>query len=347
MAGPVLITGGAGFIGTTLASVLIEQGRSVVSLDVRPFGEESRFILGDGVHRVTEERGAVDSWGTVMDTVARHRPQAIVHIAAVTNPVALEKDAALALRVNVEGTLNVLEAARIGGVARVVYFSSIGALSSVRYEPIDVNHPVITATEGPGSGFYGASKVAAEAFGLAFVTGHGLDVRIIRPSAVYGFGMQWPIYIKPMVEGAVRGEPVRFAAGGSFPRDYTHVADVAALTAAVLDASEPADRVYYAATGEELVTARDVARLVSELVPGADIEIGDGLSEADHLEIRYRGRLSIENARSQLGWRPRYASLRDGVAEYIDRYRSFLSRPSASRRCRRRRGGGETRCTPA
>jgi nucleoside-diphosphate-sugar epimerase len=326
VAGPVLITGGAGFIGATLAAALTARGRDVVTLDVKPLGDEAAFILGDGRTRVSEEPGSVDSWPAVMDAVARHRPQEIVHIAAITNPVAIERDAGSAMRVNVQGTLNVLEAARISGVRRVVYFSSIGALTSVHYEPIDANHPVIAATEGPGSGFYGASKVAAEAFGLAFVTAHGLDVRIIRPSAVYGFGMQWPIYIKPMVEGAVRGEPVRFAAGGSFPRDYTHVDDVAALAAALLEAPDEADRVFYAATGEPLITAGDVAQVVRELIPGADIEIADGLSEADQLEIRYRGRLSIENAKTQLSWLPRYSALRDGIADYIERYRAFLTR---------------------
>lgn len=321
-----LITGGAGFIGATVAARLISDGWRTVSFDVKPIGAEARFILGRSADELLEERGSVDSTGVLMAVVARHRPDVIVHIAAITNPVAIETDAELAMRVNVAGTLNIYEAARIFGVQRCVYFSSIGALTSVRYEPIDANHPVITATEGPGSGFYGASKVAAEVFGLAYVTGFGLDVRIIRPSAVYGFGMQWPIYIKPMVEGAVRGVPVRFTSGASFPRDYTHVEDVASLTAAVLAAPEDADRIYYAATGQPLITAAEAAQVVREIIPDADIEVGEGLSHADELEIRYRGRLSIENAQQQLGWQPRYASFRDGVAQYVERYTAFIGR---------------------
>jgi nucleoside-diphosphate-sugar epimerase len=85
------------------------------------------------------------------------------------------------------------------------------------------------------------------------------------------------------------------------------------------------DRVFYGATGQPLVTAGQVAELVKELVPGADIEIGSGLSEQDLVEIRYRGVLSIKNAQEQLGFQPRFADIRDGVADYIATYRRYLA----------------------
>src|SRR5262249_56467846 len=109
----------------------------------------------------------------------------------------------------------------------------------------------------------------------------GLDFRTIRPSAVYGFGMQWHSanYMKQFVEPAVRGEKVRLASGGPLPRDYTHVRDIAGLTAAVLDAPEDADRVFYAATGQPLGTAAPAAMLGMEVGPGAGIGVRDGLGE--------------------------------------------------------------------
>jgi UDP-glucose 4-epimerase len=139
--------------------------------------------------------------------------------------------------------------------------------------------------------------------------------------------MQWHSanYMKQFVEPAVRGEKVRLASGGPLPRDYTHVRDIASLTAAILDAPHDADRVFYAATGQPLVTAAQAAKVVMELVPGAAIEIGDTLSEDDQVELGFRGILSVENARRQLGWEPTYRSLRDGVAEYIASYRTFLA----------------------
>ena len=162
------------------------------------------------------------------------------------------------------GTVNVLEAARLFGVERVVYFSSIGVLPAAQYQPIDAAHPIILPAQGPASGAYGASKVAGEAFGFAYHQAFGLDFRAIRPSAAYGFGMKWHSsnYMKQFVEPAVRGEPVRLASGGPLPRDYTHVIDVARLAVAVLEAPPDADRVFYAATGEPLVTAAEVAQMV-------------------------------------------------------------------------------------
>jgi nucleoside-diphosphate-sugar epimerase len=138
--------------------------------------------------------------------------------------------------------------------------------------------------------------------------------------------MQWHSanYMKQFVEPAVRGDKVRLPSGGPLPRDYTHVRDIASLTVAVLDAPRDADRVFYAATGQPLVTAAQAARLVMELVPGADIQIADVLSEDDQVELGFRGIISIENAKTQLGWKPAYSSLRDGIAEYVATYRTFL-----------------------
>lgn len=320
-----LITGGAGFIGSVLARQLADEGHDVLLADIKPLSEEGRFILGDKVAAVETVDLAVESRAATAELVREYRPDNIVHVAAVVNPTALVQDPFLALQINVEGTLNVLEAARQNEVSHLVLFSSIGVLPTVQYEPIDTSHPTIIATEGPGSAFYGASKLAAEAFALAYAASYGLDVRIVRPSAVYGLGMNWPIFIKPMVEGAVRGEPVELESGASFPRDYTHVADVASLVRAMLAAPPDADRVFYAATGESLVTAGALAEIVREAVPGAQISIADRLTDADRLELRYRGRISIDNARTQLGWAPKYAALSDGVRQYVDDYRAFLS----------------------
>lgn len=322
----VLVTGGTGFIGAYVCRELAGRGYDVLAFDLNPLGPEALHVLGPAGAGVTVEIGAVDNWPRLLETVNRHRPRSIIHIAAITNPVFLAANPHPAIQVNFGGLVNVLEAARLFGVERVVNFSSIGVLPTVRYEPIDAAHPVLLPGEGPGSGFYGAAKVAGEAFAFAYHQCFGLDVRTIRPSAVYGFGMRWPIYIKPMVEGAVRGESVRFETGGPFPRDYTHVADIASLAAAVLAAPPDADRIFYGATGEPLVTASRVAEIVRELIPAADIAIADALGPNDHLELRYRGRLSIENARRQLGWEPRFAAVRDGIREYADTYRAFLSR---------------------
>lgn len=322
---PVLVTGGTGFIGSYAVKALLESGRRVIALDVRGYTPEGRFVLGGRADEVIVEEGSVDDWARVLHVVKEHRPVDVVHLATITNPVYLFTNPMPGVRVNFLGTIHILEAARLFEIRRIVYFSSIGVLPAKQYEPIDAAHPIFLPREAVPTGVYGASKIAGEAFCFAYNQAFGTDFRTMRPSAVYGFGMQWPIFVKPMVEGAVRGEVVTFESGGPFPRDYTHASDVASLAVALLDAPDDADRVFYGATGQPLVTAAEVARIVMELVPGSEIEIPDVLTEADQMELPYRGQLSIENARRQLGWEPRFTDIRDGLADYIQRYRAFLA----------------------
>ena len=135
--------------------------------------------------------------------------------------------------------------------------------------------------------------------------------------------------MKEFVEPAVRGERVSVPSGGRLPRDYTHVLDVAALTARVVACGEGADRIFYAATGQPLVTAAQAAKLVEELVPGASIEIADVMTSEDEIEASFRGVISIENAKLQLGWTPTYSTLREGISEYIATYRAYLAEAGA------------------
>ncbi len=325
--GPVLVTGGAGFIGGYVTRELVDQGRAVTVLTRgRPTTPDMSFVLKDHANRFATEIASVEDLSELLATFERVRPAAVVHSASNVEVTKLFRDPYLAFQTNVTGTLNVLEAARRTSVERVVDISSIGVLPRNQYEPIDAAHPIILAREGPGSGAYGAAKASGELFAFAYQRAYDLDIRIVRPSAVYRFGMQWHSanYMKEFVEPAVRGEKVQVPSGGRLPRDYTHVEDVASLTVRVVDCNDDADRIFYAATGGPLVTAAEAARLVADLIPGSSIEVANVMTPDDEIEASFRGVISIANAQAQLGWTPRYASLREGVQQYIDAYRSFL-----------------------
>lgn len=327
MSRTVMVTGGSGLVGSYVLRQLVENGDRVINFDMRGPDPEAAWWLKPVTDQIQFVSGGVDSWGDLVAAIMTYQPEAIVHIAAVVNLPLLNQRPGLARDINFGGTFNVLEAARLFDIKRVVYFSSIAVLPGIQYEPVDVKHPLFLGTEGPGGSFYAAAKVASEAFCWSYHQAFGVDFIILRPSAVYGFGMRYPIYIKPMVENSVCGLPTRFEKGREFPRDYTHAADVAqaAVKAVHLPANKVKDRVFYAATGRPLVTAGQVADVVKKLIPGADIEIGSGLTEADLLEIRYRGVLSIDNAREQLGYQPQFADIEKGVADYIHWYRQYLA----------------------
>jgi len=218
---PVLVTGGTGFIGSYVVKALLESGRRVIALDVRGYTPEGRFLLGGRADEVVVEEGSVDDWVRVLHVVNEHRPWDVIHLATITNPVYLFTNPMPGVRVNFLGTIHMLEAARLFDIRRIVYFSSIGVLPAKQYEPIDAAHPIFLPREAVPTGVYGASKIAGEAFCFAYNQAFGTDFRTIRPSAVYGFGMQWPIFVKPMVEGAVRGRSSRSSRAGR-SRATTH-----------------------------------------------------------------------------------------------------------------------------
>lgn len=325
--GSVLVLGGTGFIGGYVARALAANGRKVTAYARRGPSPEIRAVLNKNSERITIANGSIANLPDLLAQVAAIRPSAIVHVAANVDVPALLRDPYLAFTENVAGTINVFEAARLLGVGKVIFFSSIGVLPPRRYEPIDVNHPLVLARSGPGTGSYGAAKASGELFAYAYSQAYDLDIRIIRPSAVYGFGMPWHSAnnIKELVEPAVRGESAELVSGGTLPRDYTHVQDVADLTVAVLNAGDDTDKVFYAATGQALATANDVAKIIMDLIPGASVSISDVSTPLDDMEGSFRGILSIANAREQLGWTPKFTPLREGIVEYISRYRDFLA----------------------
>jgi len=325
--GPVLVLGGTGFIGGYVARALAADGRSVTAYARHGPSAEIQAVLQEQSERITTASGSISNLPDLLARVQAMRPSAIVHVAANVDVPALLRDPYLAFTENVAGTINVFEAARLLGVRKVIFFSSIGVLPPRRYEPIDVNHPVIVARSGPGTGSYGAAKASGELFAYAYNQAYDLDIRIIRPSAVYGFGMPWHSAnnIKELVEPVVRGEPAELVSGGTLPRDYTHVQDVADLAVALLNAGDDTDKVFYAATGQPLADANDVAKIIMDLVPGASISVSNVSTPLDDMEASFRGILSIANAREQLGWAPKFAVLREGIAEYISRYRDYLT----------------------
>jgi nucleoside-diphosphate-sugar epimerase len=322
---PVLVTGGAGFVGSYIVRDLLDHRFGVVVYDLIDFRAESRFLLGADAERVVVERGSIDDWPRALEVVLRHRPAAVVHAGGMMDLAFLNEHPTVALRTNVGGSLNLLEASRIvGGVSRFVFLSSIAVIGRKLYEPMDANHATVSAKDGP-LGAYGAAKAAIEAFCFSHSQAFGLDTRIVRPSAVYGFGMSWyaPNYVKNIVEPAVLGQEVRLRTGGQVPRDYTHAADVASLVRAILEGPDDADRIFYGATGGPLRTASEVCAIVRELLPGSTIEIGDEWTEGDLAELPIRGRYDVRNGLA-LGWDPRFAELRDGIADYVERFQAFL-----------------------
>ncbi len=212
------MTGGAGFIGSNLVAALVRDGCEVSVLDNLSSGYRSnvpddarvRFIEGDVRDPVAVEE-AIAGAGVVF------------HLAAsVGNKRSIDRPLVDA-EVNLLGTIRILEAARLGGVRKLVASSSAGIFGELKTLPIREDHPVEPDTP------YGASKLAAEKVCLAYGRLYGLEVVCLRYFNVYGPNQRFDAYgnvIPIFVFRMLRGEPLTVYGDGEQTRDFVNVRDV-------------------------------------------------------------------------------------------------------------------------
>ena len=272
-------------------------------------------------------RGDVSELSSVMRVAIENKVTAFIHAAALTDVEHLATSPLFSLRVNAMGSVNAMEITRLLGLKRLVTTSSIAVYAPKQYEPMDEFHPVLLPNAGPALSTYTSAKMAAEAFGLHYWNEYGTSFVAVRFSGVYGFGMRYPLYIKPMLENAVAGKPTIIEKGGDAHRDFVYVRDVAQGVVKALEAeeSELHQRIFNIAHGGPLKTVFDLADVVKLNIPSAVIEVGAGMTEYEAQIDKSRGELSIASAQQQLGYQPKY-DLKNGVKEYITQYKQYLNR---------------------
>jgi nucleoside-diphosphate-sugar epimerase len=308
----ILVTGGTGFVGSNVVKALAARGQEVITLARRrPAPERFDAFLGPLGERVRSVAGDILDRPRIREVVEAHAVRAVVH-AAVFNPSEYGPGvAAEQARVNVEGTLSVAEAARLGGAARVVYVSS-----AMVYGPCDPERPVAEDRPPNPSGLYGASKYAGELVLRAYAAAAGLEAAAVRISLPYG-PMERPTRSRPgtsLIYRAVRaglaGEELAVARDPSC-RDFTHVADTAAGIAAITLHDRLAHGLYNVAGGRPY-RVPEALEAIAGLVPGFRFRWLDGGSVPEP-----RGPLDIGRAREEVGFAPRH-DLRRGLAAYLD-----------------------------
>jgi UDP-glucose 4-epimerase len=307
----VLVTGGAGFLGSWLCRLLSERGDIVVSFDLRATDSPD----------VSNEIGNILDLPTLVG-VLRRDVDAIVHT------VALADDNAHSLAtytINVFGMINLLEAMKLAGVRRAVIVSSQAAYQVVQSEPITEDHAVFSSEAGSPAGHYGASKAAADLIALTYFSYDGLDLRIVRLSSLYGPGMQSDMYIRSMVENAVGNKPTRFRSGADMRRDYTYILDAVdgVIRALKADPRDLAHRVFNVSSGR-VVSTKELAETIRRIIDSADIVVGPGLTETERSDLKTRGVLDLSLARDELGYQPRY-DLEGGIRAYVEYLRGEIA----------------------
>jgi UDP-glucose 4-epimerase len=321
----VLVTGGTGFLGGHVMAALEAAGHAAFAFDVAP---PSPDMLSVCPALATHLRaGQIGDLARLFEVCRAEKIEAIVHAAGM---VGLEPSLAQPLafyQTNIIGLVHACEAARQFGLAKLIAISSNAAYHKGAGEKLIETDAPFSVTQANPAAHYGTSKMAGEAIGLAYAQFQDLDFLALRITAIYGFGMRQPMYIKPMVENAVLGKPTRFATGGAMRRDYTHVrdcCDAIVLALATPRLSAGAQRVLNVAAGKAH-SAAEVAAIVRQVIPTADIEIGDALTPLEAENAKMRRALDISAAERALGWSPKY-SLETGIRQYAEQFRAFVAR---------------------
>jgi len=308
----VLVTGGAGFLGAAIVRRLAGRGDVVVALDNFQAGApENLGGLGTNVVLIS---GDVTDLSGLLNIIRQHDVRRIVHAAAIVSVLPSLSAPSHVTRVNIEGTLNVLEAMRLFDVERAVHISSEETYGAFRHEPADEEHPL--APTAP----YGISKVASEQLGRFYRTLYKTDFVNVRTSWVYGPGFPRRRIPRTLIEAALAGRPLHLPRGGDARIDHTYLDDcVDGILLALDHPSHPFD-VYNIASGEGR-TITEMVALVKELLPGADLSVGPGPHwYDDRLVAPPKGALDLSRARTILGYQPNY-DLRRGLASYIEWFR--------------------------
>jgi UDP-glucose 4-epimerase len=216
----VALTGGAGYIGSTLVTRLLERGDAVVSVDNQSIGDydhlrgvklgrKADLVVGD----IRDQKLLEEKWKGC---------EAVAHLAALPGLVRCRDNPEEAVSVNVYGTHCVMETSRKLDIKRVVFCSSAATYGVPVRMPVTEDHPLRPLN------LYGVTKVAGEQIINTYWDNYGIETVNLRFGNIYGVGVftRWDTVIPKFVDQAVSGKPLTVFGDGEYSRDFVHVQDI-------------------------------------------------------------------------------------------------------------------------
>jgi len=297
-----LITGGAGFIGSNIARLLLERGHEVVVLDDLSSGYRDNLAHIPSVRLVE---------GDVRDREAVDRAMAgcevVFHLAASVGNTRSIEHPLLDSEINVIGTLTVLEAARRHGLRKLVFSSSAGIFGELKTLPIAEDHAV--EPDSP----YGASKLGAEKLCLAYAKLYPLECVCLRYFNVYGVNQRYDAYgnvIPIFAHRMLRGLPLTIYGDGEQTRDFVNVRDIAEANYGAA-MSRGVSGAFNIASGTRVTINALVTLMIAASGLTAQVEHGPPRKG----DVRH-SLADISQARARIGFDPK-VDLASGLSEYL------------------------------
>ena len=306
MTATVLVTGGTGFIGSYVAEDLIDHGHDVVAYDR---STDTRILEKLGIAEDVEvRRGDVSDPTDVMRALKETGASHVIHLAALLTNAA-RANPRTTIDVNVQGTNNLFEAARIlDSVERVAWASSAAVYAPPRnYEGwVDESDLVYPDT------LYGATKEYNEHQARVYTEEFDVSQVALRPTVAYGPYRETggSAFLANIIEKPAVGDSYSVEYGDQII-DWQYVRDIAqAFRKATFTPDDELSQRVYNVRGE-LATIRKATEVIEEIVPGADVDV------SDEGELPWTQELDMSAAQEELGYEPEY-DLRTGFREYID-----------------------------
>lgn len=310
----ILITGGAGFIGSHLCDKYTQNGNTVICLD--------NFLSGNlmNVRHLLDYRNFKLIKGDIRDADLLDKlvrdVEVIFHLAAQVHVDRSYVEPQLTYQINVMGTQNILEAARLHDVRKVIHASSSEVYGSALYAPIDEKHPL----NAPHP--YGASKIAADRMCYAYRQTYGMNVVVARPFNIFGprqrdlgYGGVISIFTRRILGDM---PPIIYGSGLQ-TRDYTYVDDVVRAYDMLLNHPEPLDDPINFGTGSEI----SILDLANEII---NITGKQGKLEPTHVGPRIgevkRLIADASLAKHTLGWESQ-VTFHDGLQKFVEWYKKY------------------------
>jgi UDP-glucuronate 4-epimerase len=316
-----LVTGGAGFIGSHVCERLLQGGHSVWAFDdlnafydpqlkqrnireIQALARPFEFLQGD-----ITDRAALD------ELFAGAKFDQVIHLAARAGVRPSLAEPALYQRVNVEGTVNVLEAARHAGVRKITIASSSSVYGVNSKVPFAESDPIFAAISP-----YAASKLACEALGHVYHHVYGMDIAMLRFFTVYGPRQRPDLAIFKFAKLISAGKPIPVFGDGSSARDYTFVSDT---VDGVMACTQKRFGFEIFNLGESQTVTLNRLIEVLEKALGRKAIIDRQPAQPGDVPLTFA---DITKARAQLGYRPRI-KIEEGIGLFIDWFRGNKSSP--------------------
>ena len=305
----VLITG-AGLIGSNAARHAVDNGHKAALFDLSPNRDYVDKIVGrDKAGIVAADMRDLPA---LLSALEKFNVDTIVHTAGLIGSRVQENSYTGATN-NILGTINILEAARLRKVRRVVYVSTFGVYdrSKINDNAIREAHPI------GGHNLYATTKVCSEQLVHAYASMYDLDTMIIRPGGVFGRGF----YIGGSTVGKVmrdlalamiKGDPMMIDAKTYGPNEYVYGKDVGMAVFLACVAQSPKQRVYNAGTGV-VHGPQELAAVVRELAPRNEVKVS-GTTAADKTRSIP---MDISVSKTELGYAPKFM-LKDALRDYVE-----------------------------